>query len=265
MRCAWLTDLHLDFLPPDEIRRFLDGARDSAFDVALLGGDLSEARDLVHDLRTMAQRWPLPIYFVLGNHDFYYGSIRHVRQRVAELCEELPNLHYLTCGGVVRLSAQVGLLGHDGWADARLGDYETSFVMMNDYKLIEELAAFDKEGRWSVLNALGDEAADHVRRWLPEAMDQFAETILLTHVPPFREACWHEGQVSNDEWLPHFSCRAVGDAILEVMQGYPHRQLTVLCGHTHSSGEYRPRENILVLTGGTKYGHPSIQRIMELE
>ena len=36
-----------------------------------------------------------PIYFVLGNHDYYFGSIDKVRKAVKQLCQERPNLHYL--------------------------------------------------------------------------------------------------------------------------------------------------------------------------
>src|SRR5207245_2109809 len=136
-------------------------------------------------------------YLVLGNHDFYFGSIAAVRRSVVDLCRRRPRLVYLTAGGVVQLAPGMGLLGHDGWADARVGDYERSLVMMNDYRLIEELAHCDKQQRLPRLRALGDEAAEHVRRHLPSALAQYPEVLLLTHVPPFREACWYNGQISD--------------------------------------------------------------------
>ena len=52
----------------------------------------------------------------------------------------------------------------------RLGKYEKSYVMMNDYRLIAELAPLSKEARWPVLKKLGDEAAAHIRRVLPIAL-----------------------------------------------------------------------------------------------
>ena len=72
--------------------------------------------------------------------------------------------------------------------------------------------------------------------------------MLLTHVPPVREACWHEGQLSDDQWAPHFTCLAVGEAILDVMAGHPDKRLTVLCGHTHGQGETQPLPNVQILT-----------------
>ena len=264
-RVAWLTDVHLNFLAPERVYRFLDGIAELRVDAVLISGDVAEAPDLEAQLQRIAARLAAPVYFVLGNHDYYFGSIRRVRQEMEALCRRTPGLFWLPTAGVVELSSTVALVGHDGWADARLGDYGRSLVMMNDYRLIEELAGVNKADRWPLLHAMGDEAADHFRRVLPAALAQKDHVVALTHVPPFREACWYQGQISNDEWLPHFTCKAVGDALLEVMRAHPRQRLTVLCGHTHSPGETRPLDNVLVLTGGAEYGEPRVQRVFEFE
>lgn len=264
MKIAWLTDIHLNFLRPPEREHFLARVADAQPDAVLLSGDIGEAHDVVAFLKQIALAWPCPVYFVLGNHDFYFGSIAEVRQRVQTLCHEEPRLRYLTQLGVEELAPGMGLVGHDGWADAQLGDYERSTVMLNDYRLIAELAGYSKQERQGVLRAMGQEAAQHVRRYLREAFQRYNDAFLVTHVPPFREACWHEGRTSNDEWLPHFTCQAIGEAILEVMRPQPDRRLTVLCGHTHSGGETQPLPNVQVLTGGAIYGAPEIQRSFEV-
>jgi predicted MPP superfamily phosphohydrolase len=73
------------------------------------------------------------------------------------------------------------------------------------------------------------------------------------------EACWHEGRISDDDWLPHFTCQAVGDVLFDAMQKHPDRQMTVLCGHTHGTGEAHMLPNLLVKTGGAEYGQPALQ------
>lgn len=259
-RVFWLTDLHLNFIALRLTDDFLARVVAEKPDAVLIGGDVAEAPSVVGHLERIATRLTCPIYFVLGNHDFYFGSIRRVREAVAELCRERPNLIYLTTAGAVSLSPQTGLCGHDGWADARLGDYERSLVMMNDYRLIEELAGVSKRDRWPMLKAMGDEAARHVEAVLPEALAEHEHVFFLTHVPPLREACWYQGQTSNDEWLPHFTCLAVGQALLRIMRDHPHRRLTVLCGHTHSPGQAQPLANVEILTGGAEYGSPGVQR-----
>jgi Icc protein len=272
-RAVWLTDIHLNFLPPAGVAAFLDEVVRAAPDVVLIGGDIGEAHVLHVYLRCFAECMPCPVYFVLGNHDYYRGSIAGVRRMVAEFCREVPQLVYLTDSAAVELTPRVALVGHDGWGDGRAGDYERSDVMLNDYLLIEELAppAYDhdeaqqKRDRLEQLNRLGDEAAAHMRRVLPPALERYEEVILLTHVPPFREACWHAGRISDDEWSPHFTCVAMGEALREIMADHPQRRLTVLCGHTHGCGEARIRENLLVLTGQAEYGKPEIQRVLELK
>ena len=265
-RLAWLTDLHLNFLPYARVDEFLGRVDALEPDAVLITGDISEALDLDNMLQHIDQRIDRPVYFVLGNHDFYHGSIREVRAFATRLCEGAAGrLTYLTAlAEPVELTPTAALVGHDGWADARLGDYERSLVMMNDYRLIAELAAHGKRDRWPILQALGDEAAEHVRTILLNALARYPHVLLATHVPPLREACWHEGRLSDDEWAPHFTCKAMGDAILEIMRDYPDRKLTVVCGHTHSPGQCRPLANVESLTGGAKYGSPAVQRILEL-
>ena len=106
-----------------------------------------------------------------------------------------------------------------------------------------------------------------LRLWnRPRKFDPTRGTLrafLLTHVPPFREAAVYRGRPSDEDWAPHFSCKAMGDLLIEVMADHPTRKLTVLCGHTHGGGESKILPNLLVLTGQAKYRHPAIQRIFE--
>jgi 3',5'-cyclic AMP phosphodiesterase CpdA len=264
MRLAWLSDIHLNFLAAPAAERFFAAVRETGADAVMLTGDIGEARSVIPWLERLDDALQRPIYFVLGNHDFYGGSIAAVRAAAADLQQRRPNLVYLTGNAVVQLTPATALVGDDGWADARLGKYETSFVMMNDYRLIEELAPYSKRERWAKLNQLGDEAANNIRRLLPEAFEKYPNVLLATHVPPLREACWHEGQLSDDEWAPHFTCRAMGDAILETARRYPQRTVAVYCGHTHSPGICHPAPNVTIYTGGAKYGEPAVQEVIEV-
>lgn len=265
MQAAWLTDIHLNFVSAAGVDAWLDRVARSDCDVILLSGDIAEAHDVCSYLTKIDEQLERPLYFVLGNHDFYRGSIRDVREQVVQLCERRSNLSFLTAAGVIQLTERVGLVGHDGWADGVLGDYERSYVMMNDYRLISELAFVDKRQRWPLLQQLGRETAEHFRQVLPAALERFEEVILVTHVPPWREACWHEGRISDDEWAPHFTCWAAGQAILEIIDDYPTRRLMVLCGHTHGAGRVDLRPNLRVLTGGSVYGNPAVCRVFDLD
>ena len=185
--------------------------------------------------------------------------------------EDTPGLVYLTQSGAVELTASTALVGHDGWADGRLGDFDHSEVILNDFLLIAELRCWrdihtlDKPALRRVLEALGDEAARYLKSVLVLAAKKYPHVIVATHIPPFREAAWYEGRPSADEYLPFFSCKAVGDVLLEVARSYPNCQILVLCGHTHGGGELQVQENLRVLTGPAEYGKPQIQQVIRVQ
>ncbi len=264
-RIGWATDIHLSVCT-DEIRQqFYDEVRLTNVDALWIGGDIGEAdniEDLLTELLTAVET---KVYFVLGNHDFYFGSIHKVREAASQFCERFENAVYLSCSQVQEVTPGIGLVGHDGWADGRFGNYETSMIMMNDYRHIQELSRFGKLERWDYLKEQGDLAASHLREVLPEAMQRYGEVYVVTHVPPLQDACWYEGQTADDQWAPHFTCKAVGDALLEVAAQYRDTKLSVLCGHTHSPGICHPAPNVTIYTDGAEYEHPRLSRVIELE
>ena len=269
MRLAWLTDIHLNFVDAFRFRELFAEVRDRA-DAVAISGDIAESRDVCHYLRRIDEIVQKPIFFVLGNHDFYRGSVAQTRRIVTSLTEDVDNLKYLTAMRVVPLTERTAIVGHDGWADGQFGDYWGTSLILNDHLLIAEMSRWfdgsrvDKKNLLSVLMSLGDEAAKHFAAVLEEAAGSFPNIIAVTHVPPFREAAWHQGRPSSDDYLPYFACKAVGDSMVAVMQKHPQATLTVLCGHTHGGGEFQAADNIRVLTGDARYGKPKINNILDV-
>ncbi|MEC9092561.1 MAG: metallophosphoesterase [Planctomycetota bacterium] len=264
-RVVWLTDLHLNHCDDELVDQLLDEINSHQPDSVWIGGDFSESFQVLRYLRWISHAVPCPVYFVLGNHDYYFASIQMIRDQVSELCSKVGNLNYLSECEPIPIHSNSALIGHDGWSDGRLGDYEKSVVMMHDYHTINDLAGLNKIDRWKVLKKLGDEAGNHIRSHLETALQRFEHVYLLTHVPPTRGSCWHNGVLSDDQWAPHFTCKAVGDAISEVLRKYPERKVSVFCGHTHGEGESRPQQNLTIYTGKSLYGHPSIAKVFEVE
>ncbi|MBT3271097.1 phosphoesterase [Candidatus Poribacteria bacterium] len=265
MRAAWITDPHLEHLRPDHLDAFCRDVSEVGPDVVLLGGDIAVARNVVAMLSTLDDALRRPIYFVLGNHDYYGSSISDVRAKVGAFVSGSRALRWLPAIGVARLTEETALIGHGGWADGRYGDYANHDLMLSDYRLIDDFRTLDHADRLRKLNALGDEAAARLAETLEEALRVSRRVVLLTHVPPFMEACWHEGRISTPEFLPHFSCKAVGDALTSAMRSHPDNELLVLCGHTHSAGEARILPNLLVRTGDAVYGQPRVQDVLTVE
>ncbi|NDJ86153.1 MAG: metallophosphoesterase [Chloroflexi bacterium] len=262
-RIVWLTDIHLEMVP--DTQQFLAQVKAQAPDIVFITGDIAE-RNLEDHLRAMVNAWQVPVYFVLGNHDYYHRTIATVRSALTDLHDQAVLLHWLPRAGVVALTSTAGVVGHGGWSDGRYGDYERSSVTLQDYQYIQDLQMLSKAERIVRLHALADESAEFLRATLPTALDRFSRLFVLTHSPPFREATWYQDQIPLDdnEYLPHFSCKAVGDVLLDLVPGYPNCDVTVLCGHTHWGGEARILDNLLVITGQAEYGSPAIQRIFTL-
>jgi 3',5'-cyclic AMP phosphodiesterase CpdA len=265
VKLAWVTDIHLNFIGPEEVDAFTRAIAAAGPDVVLVAGDIAEAPTVEGHLLTLARALGRPIYFVLGNHDFYFGGIAEVRAAVDTLPARSPWLRWLNTAGVVELSPRTALVGHDGWGDGRLGSGSRSRVMLNDFVVIRDLTGLPAGERFTRLGALGDEAAAHVRATLPAALARYEHVVFLTHVPPFAEACWHDGKTSGDDWLPYFTCKAVGDALVEAATARPDRNLTVLCGHTHGAGRAQILPNLEVLTGAAEYGAPEVQPVLEVD
>lgn len=265
MRLAWITDPHLNFLDDEDADAFCASLAEVEADTFAITGDIGEAPDVAVYLNALGDHVGRPVYFVLGNHDFYRGSFAEVRGKIPGLCEACPNLHWMPAAGVVPLTEKACLVGHDGWADGRHGDAWGSNVELNDWALIGDFMGLDKARRIDKLNALGVEAAAHFRAVLPDALARFEHVVVLTHVPPFPEGCLWEGKVTNADWLPHVCCKAVGDVLREAMAASPDRRMTVLCGHTHQPADAQVLPNLRIVTGGAEYYKPRLQRVLDVE
>ncbi|MDR4496236.1 MAG: metallophosphoesterase [Nitrospirales bacterium] len=265
MRVTWATDIHLNFLNLQERASFFRSIVDAQPDAVFLTGDIAEAPSLQPLLGEMHAAVEAPLYFVLGNHDFYYGSISRVRADLASWSRIQQGLTYLTSTELVELTPTTVLIGHDGWGDGRYGNYHLSPVKLSDQELIEDFQDLNREEVLEKLRALGNEAARNLEEKLHRAVTVYPHVVCLTHVPPFKEACWYQGKMGNDDWLPYFACRAVGEVLMTVSQERPDCQIAVMCGHTHHEGVAHLRPNLCVFTGSAEYGAPCVQNTFELE
>jgi 3',5'-cyclic-AMP phosphodiesterase len=260
VHAAWLTDIHLEFLEELPFKRFLAKLASDPADCFLISGDIAVSPTVAEVLADLVAVVKRPLYFVLGNHDYYQGSIAETREGVGIVAEKHRHLHWLSRSEPVRLTETTTLVGHDSWGDGRLGNPRTTPVMLNDFELIRELRGLSRAELIARLNSLGDEAALHLRGVLPRALSTASHVVVLCHVPPFAEAAWYQGRPSGPDWLPFFSCKAVGDVLSDVMRENPGKNMTVLCGHTHGKGSALILPNLEVTTGGAQYGKPRIQK-----
>ena len=73
------------------------------------------------------------------------------------------------------------------------------------------------------------------------------------------------GKMSDKHWMPHFSCKTLGDALLDIMHHYgKDYELTVLCGHNHTFWESNPLHNIRCITGQAQYRNPQVCGVFQI-
>lgn len=281
-RLSWATDIHLDQCEPAAFDAFIEALKAEAPDGICLTGDLSEAPRLQADLERVADAVGVPVYFVLGNHDYYHGSIAEVRQAMTRLSKQHPLLHWLpaTAEAGIALGKHTRLIGHGAWGDGGNGKVQESWIRLQDFRKIAELSAANgdtdqlsaeerkarpiSKALIDSLRQLGQEAADFLRPRLLLALQEAPQVFLLMHPPPFREACLYGVDMADDHWAPHFTCKAVGDLLIEVMAQRPQQQLTVLAGHTHNVYDAFVHPNIRVCVGAAEYGHPGLAQSFDL-
>ena len=264
MRATWLTDIHLNFLRPHALAQFYARVKAEAPDALLVTGDIAEADSVGKFLVELAEL--APVYFVLGNHDYYRSTIRVVRDEVQRAS---PRATWLPAHEAMQISDGVVMLGVDGWGDARCGDL-ASRVQLSDWNRIEDFRRYkeDVPGRIALLQRLGNNEARSLRDRLARA-PVTPELLVLTHVPPFPEACIYDGAQSDPAYLPWFTCIATGEVLLDYATTHPDTRVTVLCGHSHGAGTHAPLPNLEVRTGGWPpgvegYGNPIVQLTLDL-
>lgn len=78
------------------------------------------------------------------------------------------------------------------------------------------------------------------------------------------EACMHEGRISDDDWLPYFCSKIMGDVLEGIAKKNSEIEFLVLCGHTHGEAHYQPFDNLIVKAGQVIYGRPEIQALIDI-
>ncbi len=264
MKLIWISDVHLNFLEKFKEYRnnFYTKIKEAKGDAVVLTGDIAESHNVVMYLEEMEAAVSKPVYFVLGNHDFYGSSVKAVKASV----RHLGHLPVYPSG--VEINASTTLIGVDGWGDTRNGDYNNSRLTMNDWVYINDLRSEYGKGMASLkkkLMQLADSDAKKLERRVLKAVEKgYKKIIIATHVPPFEDVCLNAGKKSTSSGLPFFSSKCLGDAILPIAKKNPAVDFLWISGHTHSRAKYKPCNNMTCKVAKAEYYHPQIEEIIQI-
>lgn len=277
---TWTSDIHLDHIDYDEsLVQFAESLIKHDPAGIIITGDISNSNRLVYHLSVIERVAQRPVYFVLGNHDYYGSDIEAVRKSMRELTNMSQYLKYVPTTSYMALTPTTALVGHDGWYDALLGNGTSSRFLMADWIAIKDFVEHsgggkymrtmndvkDRAGVIALAQKLAHESALHVRNGIKSAMRYHKHIVVMTHVPPFAESHIHLGHQGDNEAMPWFTSKMMGDMLLDAARSYPDVMFTVLAGHTHGKYDGSPLSNLRVQVAGAEYGMPGISDLIEVQ
>ena len=234
------SDLHLDL-----VRRYLPGERlisaAPQADLLILAGDIGRGTDA---FKIFAD-WPVPVLYVLGNHEYYEENFDQLR-------DEAKRINKLYAGSVLLLEnetadfsrfedwaeqhaeelARVRFLGCTLWTDYRhpginLTQHKqmaAAAASLNDHQFISR-----GDGLESFMPSHALQQHDQSCRWLEQELDKQFEgkTVVISHHAPHEKSTHvrFEGDNYNGAFVSHHP---------ELVQ----RTDLWIHGHVHDSFDY---------------------------
>lgn len=272
MKVAWTSDTHLDLVrsKKEEKDTFFNALR--THDAVIISGDIAEnTSSYLLELYRSIQK---PIYFVLGNHDYYRSSFSAT---VASMSSLPSDVHYLPFG-IVYLNNSTAVIGVDGWYDLKNGSFKDTVAILADFVYIKELKPclsctsryfydLDKSKLKKAIAEKVKQDKESLKSHLDVVLKNrnITNIIVVLHVPPFEQSAKYKGEPTSSDMLPYFSSKTYGRMLLSAAKRRPKVNFTVLCGHTHDTAYYSPIDNIQVYTAAAEYGHPEIAGILEID
>ena len=223
MKIQIASDLHLEHLarsfPGETLIRPAHQA-----DVLVLAGDVAQAANAIALFGT----WPVPVLYVLGNHEAYGECMESVRE---ELTAASRSTSVRVLEREVADFGGVRFLGCTLWTDYRLRSNRTQRQLMehaqlriNDHRLIRT-----RSGElFSPEHALRDHEIS--RAWLERELSQDydGKTVVVTHHAP------HPLSVH-----PRYAGDPINAAFASDLTELLHKADVWLHGHVHDSFDYR--------------------------
>lgn len=221
MRLQLASDLHLELLARTWPQERLVTAAPAA-DVLVLAGDVDRGLRAIERFA----RWPVPVLYVAGNHEFYdqdWEQLRaDLRRASAGTAVRFLDNDAVTLGGV-------RFLGSTLWTDyLSAGRPRSEAMRAAEEFLLDHRRIRTRGGLFSAAQALDDHRRS--RAWLARELsrDRATPTVVITHHGP------HPASIH-----PRFAGSPVNGAFVSDLTGLVELADLWLHGHVHDSFDYR--------------------------
>lgn len=260
---GWLSDLHLDLTSQPEKKRFLDTLKSSDCNAIVITGDTSAHPELESHLRSIACAFaPRPVYYLIGNHECYYSSIKATYALVRKLCGTIQNLYHLQDTGAVWLNRHTALIGHHGWADARTGWGADTVIRSKDHWCIDDFRDLSRDDCFGLMEALGKESARAIRLKLQPILGRARKVIIATHFPPFQTSTKFDDKACGPTHSPYYVNASLGGMLLSIARHTPQIRYMVMSGHTHHVARDLIIKNLESHVAPASPGNPGMHTIL---
>lgn len=258
MKIAFCSDLHLNFIPKNEIINFANKITDTGCDILLISGDIAESQSLDECLSLLANTFCKPIYYVLGNHCYYKSSIKDT----INYCNKYLNTGYLNFmdNRIVKINNEITLIGQNIFYDLSVGnltgDFDIAdFDQIKDFKPLmypkQRLDYFQNKAREDAIN---------LHNLIEEAVNYSKKIIYLAHPPLDEDISFYGDRKSPSYSIGYFCNKIVGDKLKEMASKYLNIDFLALTGHSHYRASYEV-DNLKMYVAAAKYYEPNIEKI----
>lgn len=220
-----MSDLHFEHHRDSGVS-FLESLDPEGVDALVLAGDICASAAIPWVLEAFCSKYPT-VFYVPGNHEYYYTTRKDVRQSLKEASEKCPNLHWLDNGHVEWEGLRI--VGGTMWFPRTPGaDHHKGG--MYDFHLIKGLESWVYKENQDFCEMLEE--------------DLTTDSVVITHhLPSYRSV---PPRFVGHPLNPFFVC----DVEEVILRKSPKLWIH---GHTHSTADYQLGDTRVVCN---PFGYP---------
>lgn len=224
MRIQVLSDLHLEF-------GFYRVKVSEDADALVMAGDFTVAKYL-GDLGAFARFVRKPLFFVAGNHDYYYGVFEEVNRKLEKMDSDIINFHFLNNKYVE--VGEVKFIGSTLWSDFDLAPNPAEFASLvrsriNDFHIISKSS--NRKFSPQDCQELNVESCLFLRREIDAPFN--GKRVVVTHFLPSPKSI--HSRFEGDFLNPYFCCNCeelMGPSVRLWIHGHTHESINYACKQT---------------------------------
>lgn len=245
MKIALISDTHWDKCDTLTWQKKMAALMRLEVEALVHCGDIAEPPTLLAALDFWEAEANFPMYFALGNHDYYGKHIQSQQRFLRRWCGDKRRVHYLS--SLPGLSNQASILmAIDSWYDAYGITGEQSERFFFDKAFIKDFETLNCGQIIDLLKSLWQQQLQELSAKVEQAIGLGISSInILSHIPPL--------QVKQRALFPRqkeamglFTSQLLASQIFKWAEAHSAIDWHLICGHWHIETQYKLSQNCTV-------------------